>query len=252
MKKQPWGQDLKKIGSWPLGWLAEVEFPDQRKAQKEKGRKWPRIEVGGDTMRVGKTTAAVVLNEQFKRRGLSVNLSDEDWQSNPYLFESYRDSSKTIFESQKWFAQRKYEQLGRENNSIMIQCVHPEMDFCYALTNAIMGKMNQRHFKAYMRVYLSLGWDKIAAPDLLVYVTASDDILVNRAQRSARDFEVIDPEYLLVMKFLNQTWLSGAKKRMEVLVIDTDNFNFALNQKSRKELSDQVIKKLKQRGWRLK
>ena len=39
---------------------------------------------------------------------------------------------------------------------------------------------------------------------------------------------------------------------MEVLVIDTDNFNFALNQKSRKELSDQVIKKLKQRGWRLK
>jgi len=222
MKKQPWWQDLKKIGSWPLGWLAEVEFPDQRKAQKEKGRKWPRIEVGGDTMRVGKTTAAVVLNEQFKRRGLSVNLSDEDWQSNPYLFESYRDSSKTIFESQKWFAQRKYEQLGRENNSIMIQCVHPEMDFCYALTNAIMGKMNQRHFKAYMRVYLSLGWDKIAAPDLLV------------------------------MKFLNQTWLSGAKKRMEVLVIDTDNFNFALNQKSRKELSDQVIKKLKQRGWRLK
>ena len=55
-----------------------------------------------------------------------------------------------------------------------------------------------------------------------------------------------------LMKFLNQTWLSGAKKRMEVLVIDTDNFNFALNQKSRKELSDQVIKKLKQRGWRLK
>ena len=251
MKKQQWWSDISKIDDWELDWLTEIQFPHKRKPQVAKSKRWPRIEVGGDSMRVGKTTAAIVLNEQFERRGLSVYLSDEDWQSNPYLFESYRDSSKTVFESQKWFIKRKFEQLSApRSNSIKVQCVHPEMDFCYALANAIMGKMNQRHFKAYMKFYNSLNWSNIPAPDLLVYITASDDILINRAQRSARDFEVINPKYLLLMKRLNQAWLKKARQKIRVLVVDTDNFNFALKQEERMALADKVIKKLKNFGWR--
>lgn len=234
-------------------YLKILRLPYLRRPLKFSESRFPRIEVGADTMRVGKTTAVDVLSSELKNLGLPVKVSFEDWQHNPHLKKSYKDSSLAILESQKWFAQRKFEQLrSGAKKAILIQDVHPEMDFCYALTNLILGRMKLEHFKDYVDFFYRLDWAHVPAADTLVYLTASDTVVVKRAHASLRPFETIDDDYFIVMKRVNQAWLAGTKYLLDVVVmpVNTDNFNFAKNSGAKKKLAKKVLQKLAQLGWK--
>ncbi|OIP03549.1 hypothetical protein AUK18_01785 [Candidatus Beckwithbacteria bacterium CG2_30_44_31] len=257
-KNEDWLRRLrlpKKIGLDPdlKTYLQAIGLPYLRRPLNFSRDRYPRIEVGADTMRVGKTTAVEVLAEELKKRKLPVMASLEDWHNNPYLKKSYQDSSLALLQSQKWFIQRKYHQLrlGAENK-IFIQDVHPEMDFCYALTNLILGRMKLKHFQKYVDYFYSLDWAHLPAADVLVYLTASDNVVLKRAHASLRPFETIDDNYFLVMKRVNQAWLAGTKYLLDVVVlpINTDNFNFVTNKGAKQKLAKKVLKKLAELGWR--
>jgi len=187
-----------------------------------------RIEVMADSLRVGKTTAVKVIGEGLRKRGEKVRESYEDWQHNPYLKESYSDPARSFLESQKWFAKRKWEQVREEGKgNIIIQDVTPEMDYNYALTNMKLGRMSKQNFREYERFFYALNWEQVPAPSLVVYLTVSDEGLIYRAKQSRREFETVDGHYFLTMKRVNRRWLRMAKARMNVLVIDTDNLDFA-------------------------
>jgi len=240
-------------------YLQTLRLPYLRRPLKFSPERYPRIEVGADTMRVGKTTAVEVLAQEFKKLKLPVMTSFEDWRHNPHLKKSYKDSSLALLNSQKWFIQRKFDQvrLGAKNK-IWVQDVHPEMDYCYALTNLILGRMKLAHFREYVDYFYSLDWAHVPAADALVYLTDSDDVVIKRAHASLRPFETIDynpacaDRYFLVMKRVNQTWLAGTKYLLDVVVlpINTDNFNFAKNSEAKKKLAKKVLQKLAQLGWR--
>lgn len=235
-----------------LEWMKSILLPYERQSLPREGRQWPRIEIGADGMRLGKTTAVAVLGPEFQRVGLPVWLSFEDWQNNPHLEMSYTDSSLAILNSQLYFAKRKFEQLKTGADAeIFIQDVHGEMDFGYALTNALLGRMRREHFLEYCGIFYALEWKSIPAPDLLVYLTASDDVLVERAQKTAREFETIDPTYFLAMKVVNRAWLDGVKKRMNVLLVDTDDFDFSTDGEAKRQLAEMVLGVLQQDGWDL-
>jgi len=248
-------QKLIDYGVYPAfaDWLEEMEMPFFRKPASKRHRKWPWIEIGGDSMRIGKTTAMEVLGKSFENLGLPVVLVDEDWQSNPHLVASYGDSSDTILKSQKWFAKRKFEQLqGRGKDSVWFQCVHPEMDYCYAATNVLLGRLTLKQFEKYTEFYNSLGWGSVPAPDLLVYLTASEKVLADRVLKVAREFEKVDATYFWVMSMVNQVWIDKGKGMMDVLVVNTDNFDFSLEKKAKQQLFNKVYKKLTQQGWQSK
>ena len=234
-------------------YLKTLKLPYLRRPLKFSPDRFPRIEVGADTMRVGKTTAVEVLADQLKEYKLPVMTSFEDWRHNPHLKKSYKDSSLALLNSQKWFIKRKFEQLGQgAQKKIFIQDVHPEMDFCYALTNLILGRIKLEHFKKYVDYFYSLDWAHIPAADTLVYLTASDAVVIKRAHQSLRPFETIDDNYFIVMKRINQAWLAGTKYQLDVVVlpINTDNFNFAKNKMAKKKLAKKVLQKLSQLGWK--
>jgi len=220
--------DLIEYGVYPpfVEWLSEMELPYLRQPSPDSSA--IRIEVGADSMRVGKTTAVKIIAEGLKELGYKVTTSFEDIKGNPHLKKSYSDPTATLLKSQKWFAKRKFEQLNSApTNRPVVQDVHPEMDFCYAATNALMGRMSLKQFEEYQKFYHSLSWSGVNYPHLLVYLKASDTVLVDRAQRSAREFETIEPEYFLIMKSVNRQWLEGARKRVKILEIDTDEFDFS-------------------------
>lgn len=207
------------------------------------------IEVMADSMRVGKTTAVKVIGEGLRERGYSVTESYEDWQNNPYLKNSYVDPAKNFLESQKWFIKRKYEQVSQGSDTqIFIQDVPPEMDYCYAETNRRLGRMSEEHFAEYDKFYSSLDWSRVSAPDLLVYLQVSDDVLIQRAMDSAREFEVVDPEYYLMMKRVNREWLDKFSNlkfaNSQILLIDTDKLDFAHRAEDKNELVKRVIDSL--------
>ena len=47
-------------------WLKTIQLPYERRPLDRKARKFPRIEIGADSMRVGKTTAVSVISEGLK------------------------------------------------------------------------------------------------------------------------------------------------------------------------------------------
>lgn len=197
-----------------------------------------RIEIMADSMRVGKTTAVQVIGEGFRERGLSVSESYEDWQHNPYLQKSYADPEHNFLHSQKWFIQRKWEQVrDGGNQAVFIQDVSPEMDYCYAETNRRLGRMSDESFMTYHDYFHSLDWDVAPAPHLLVYLQVGDDELIRRAMDSRREFEDVDPVYFLMMKKVNREWLQSAERNRnyKIIKVETDNFDFAhdIDQKQR-------------------
>lgn len=234
-------------------YLKTIDLPYFRRSLKFSADRWPRIEVGADTMRVGKTTAVEVLGKELKRRGFPVMVSLEDWQNNPFLKKSYKDSSLALLQSQKWFIKRKFEQVEKGAKGAMwIQDVHPEMDWCYALTNAILGRMKLKHFKEYVEYFNRFDWGHVPAADVLVYLTASEDVIIKRANLSRREFEQVDNNYFVTMKRVNQAWLAGTKYTLDVVVlpINTDKFNFAKVAKAKQQLANKVLNKLAELGWR--
>lgn len=249
--------DLLKLAQYKvypgyIDWLSEMKLPYIRQNRKITAASQPHIEIGGDSMRVGKTTALTVLRDTLKRHGLTLHASLEDWQHNPYVADSYGDSSETLLKSQEWFSKRKYAQLKNiDPAKTHIQDVHPEMDFCYALCNAVMGRMSLKQFEEYVAHFYALSWQEIPAPDLLIYLTISDDVLLDRAKKSAREFETIDETYFLVMKVVNRKWLEGAKKRYQVMEINTDNFDFSKELVHQEKLAQMVVDRLRADGWEL-
>lgn len=196
-----------------------------------------RIHIGADSMRVGKTTAVQVIAAGFRDKGRAVIESYEDWQNNPFLKKSYADPAKNFLDSQKWFIKRKYEQISQElSDQVLIQDVPPEMDYCYAKTNLKLGRMSSEHFAKYDDFYQSFDWDKVNRPDLTIYLQVSDEVLIQRALDSLREFENIEPEYLLMMKKMNREWLEELGGQRKILVIDTDDFDFANDDGAKKKL----------------
>lgn len=189
-------------------------------------------------MRVGKTTAVKVLAEGLRSRGHDVTESYEDWQNNPYLKNSYEDPERNFLDSQKWFIKRKWEQVRAGGAGVFIQDVSPEMDYCYAETNRRLGRMSEEHFLEYRTYFESLDWTVAPAPTLLVYLSVSDEGLIQRAMDSRREFETVEPEYFLMMKQVNREWLEGARSLSEyrVVEIDTDKLDFANRQADKEEL----------------
>jgi deoxyguanosine kinase len=207
-----------------------------------------RIEVGADSMRVGKTTVVKVIAEGLRGQGMEVTESYEDWQHNPYLKGSYSDAAKNFLESQKWFVQRKWEQINDGGEDVFVQDVPPEMDYNYAETNRRLGRMSEKHFAEYEQFYRGLDWSQAPMPDLLVFLTASDRVLLSRAESSRREFETVEPEYFLMMKRVNEEWIRELDKNKEqeyrILKINTDNFDFAHDEVAKRELVARVRGKL--------
>jgi len=230
-------------------------LPMLRKPSPRGSREWPHIEVGGDCLRIGKTTTKQVLVEQIGRRGYPLVFSDEDWKANKYLEDSYAEGSDSLLRSQIWFAKKKRAQLERmADSSFWIQVVNPEMDFGYAMTNYLMGRLTKFQLNEYWEFYKSLEWEKVPAPDLLVYLTAKNDLLVDRFKKTARSFEKADNLYIRVMRLVNQRWLELAKKQMPIMTVETDNFDYSYEtgtQMKRDELGNVFFEKLVNEGWDL-
>jgi len=114
--------------------------------------------------------------------------------------------------------------------------------------------MSDAHFGEYAKYYKSLDWKSAPAPDVVVYLAASDEVLLQRAMDSRREFETVEPEYFLMMKRVNREWLKGARKlmtnhkfsnsQMNILEIDTDKLDIARDEGAKKQLTEMVISQI--------
>jgi deoxyadenosine/deoxycytidine kinase len=98
---------------------------------------------------------------------------------------------------------------------------------CYIFARALhhMGNVAERDYLAYRRLF-NLIVESTPRPNLLIYLKAPVNVLMDRIRRRARNMETgITPEYLALLDSFYEEWLS-AFDLCPVLTIRTDDLDY--------------------------
>jgi len=186
---------------------------------------------------VGKTS----LTERIGAR-LGWRTGYESVADNPYLADFYGDMRAWSFHLQIFFLGHRAEQYlvaaHDVRSAILDRSIYEDFHiFARALHH--MGDLSERDYLAYRRLY-ELTVDSMPRPNLLIYLKAPVNILMDRIRRRARNMETgITPEYLNLLDSFYDEWLGGFDM-CPVLTIRTDDLDFVHQQKH----LDTVIEKI--------
>lgn len=161
------------------------------------------------TTGVGKSTLTRRLATQYHFQAFYEHLDD-----NPYLPEYYAGKGAEIcFEMQTYFlGQRVAQQREIEKMlNIGVNVIHDRSiyeDFHIFATHQFnLGYISERQFETYRRLFFTVT-DLLRPPDLIVYLHATTDRLLQQIQRRGREYEQsIDLDYLKQINELYEAWL---------------------------------------------
>lgn len=168
----------------------------------------------------GKTSLAQLLASSTNAR-----LVLEEVEENPFLAKFYEDKTKYAFQSQLFFLLNRYGQQ-REllQQDLFYDCVISDYLFSKDRIFAYLN-LNEDELLLYEHIYEFLD-EAIPKPDLVVYLQASTDILMERIRRRNREYEKkISQEYL---RELNERYNSFFfhYSQTPLMVVNTDNLDF--------------------------
>ncbi|NJN79911.1 MAG: deoxynucleoside kinase [Anaerolineales bacterium] len=186
---------------------------------------------------VGKTT----LTERIGAR-LGWWTGYESVADNPYLSDFYGDMHAWSFHLQIFFLGHRAEQYleaARDARSSILDRSIYEDTHIFARALHHLGNLNERDYLAYRRLF-DLVVNSLPRPDLLIYLKAPVNVLMERIRRRARNIETgITPEYLALLDSFYEEWL-GAFDMCPVLTIQTNDLDYA-NMPSHLDLVTQRI-----------
>jgi deoxyguanosine kinase len=148
---------------------------------------------------VGKTTLARLLGPAFE-----ANLLLEIFEENPFLSDFYGDRARYAFQTQIFFLLSRYHQQRRgvrealAENPWLISDYTFEKDRLFAEVNLEGDELDM-----YFKVHEALG-EKITRPDLVVYLQADTEALMQRIAQRDRPYErLMEVDYIAT---LNKTY----------------------------------------------
>jgi len=147
---------------------------------------------------------------------------------NPYLPDFYADMRAWSFHLQVFFlghrAQQYLELAALPKSAILDRSIYEDAHiFARALHH--MGNLSERDYLAYRRVF-DLLVSYLPAPDLLIYLRAPVEVLVERIRRRGRAIESgVSAEYLALLDSFYDDWMQTFDL-CPVLTIRTDDLDF--------------------------
>ena len=132
---------------------------------------------------IGKTTLAQLLSDR-----LGGQLILEIVEENPFLKNFYRDKNKFSFQTQVFFLMNRYSQQEELRQTdlfrrTIISDYLFEKDRIFAYLN-----LDENELKLYEKLYDYFA-KKIIIPDLVIYLQASTEIVMERIRKRGREFE---------------------------------------------------------------
>ena len=171
----------------------------------------------------GKTS----LTERLGAR-LAWHTAFESVADNPYLPDFYADMRTWSFHLQVFFlghrAQQYLEMAALPQSVVLDRSIYEDA-FIFARALHHMGNLTERDYLAYRRVF-GLVVANLPAPDLLIYLNAPVNVLMERIRRRARNIESgITAEYLSLLESFYSEWMETFDV-CPVLTIRTDDLDF--------------------------
>tara|TARA_B110000014_G_C19917945_1_gene474892 strand:- start:72 stop:695 length:624 start_codon:yes stop_codon:yes gene_type:complete len=203
-------------------------------------KKNPFIAVAGN-IGVGKTTFSEKISEQF---GLEVHYESVD--DNPYLSDFYGDMNRWSFNLQIYFLQHRFEghiNINKSNRGIIQDRTIYEDVSIFAYNLYQMKIMSKRDWETYQNLFNNMV-QFLRKPDIIIYLKASTDTLINRIKNRNRDFEKdIDEVYLHRLNIYYKEWFSKIEN-FNVLEINTNNFNIFKDKEKLDKIYNDIKNKL--------
>jgi deoxyguanosine kinase len=190
---------------------------------------------------VGKTSLARLLQTAF---GSTLVL--EVFEENPFLSDFYADRQRYAFQTQIFFLLSRYHQQRRSLPALLAQGVSVIADYTFA-KDALFARINLSgdELEMYYRVHDALA-EKIPAPDLLLYLRADTDVLMQRIASRDRPYERnMERDYIDSLNRAYDDFFANLQpvptgKAVPVLALDTNNLDYIRRAEDLKLVEDRI------------
>jgi len=194
----------------------------------------PRFIAVEGAIGAGKTSLVNLLEQQY---GARVILEEND--SNPFIAKFYEDQETYSFQTQIFFLLSRYNQymeLAQRDlfNSVVVIDYLFQRDKIFAQLN-----LEDHEYRLYEQIY-NLISSKAPKPDLVIFLQASTEVLLERVSKRGREYEsFMDPDYLdSVNKAFNNFFFYYSDTPL--LVINTNEIDFVEKKCDLEELINKV------------
>lgn len=147
---------------------------------------------------------------------------------NPYLADFYADMRTWAFHLQVFFLghrAQQYLQMVQLPQSVIIDRSIYEDACIFARALYQMGNLSERDYQSYRTVF-DLIVNQLPPPDLLIYLQAPVEVLLNRIQQRGRHIESgITADYLRLLESFYDEWMQTFDV-CPVLTIRTDDLDY--------------------------
>jgi len=174
---------------------------------------------------VGKTTLARLLQATFEAEVLL-----EIFEENPFLSDFYADRARYAFQTQIFFLLSRYRQQNNNVPQVLASGKNLISDYTFA-KDALFAGINLQgdELAMYHKVHEALG-EKIPKPDLIVYLQASTDMLLQRIAFRDRAYErQMEQDYIAQLNRAYEQFFSKPYDHTPVLKIDSNDLNIIHN-----------------------
>jgi deoxyguanosine kinase len=190
---------------------------------------------------VGKTTLARLL-----RPMLEAEILLEIFEENPFLSDFYADRARYAFQTQIFFLLSRYHQQRRTVPDLLAAGKSLLSDYTFA-KDALFARINLKgdELEMYYRVHEALG-EKIPKPDLIVYLRADTDVLMQRIASRDRPYERnMERAYIDLLNHTYEESFSQPDEGASVLAIDTNPLNIVQNPEHLKYIENRIREKMR-------
>jgi deoxyguanosine kinase len=190
---------------------------------------------------VGKTTLARLLQPAFE-----ATLLLEVFEENPFLSDFYADRERYAFQTQIFFLLSRYHQQRRAVGELLAENDNLFSDYTFE-KDALFARINLLgdELEMYYRVHDALA-EKIIKPDLILYLRASTDILMERIAYRDRPYERnMERDYIQQLNITYESFFSDPDQASIVLPIDTDDLDYVRSPEALKFVENRIRQALR-------
>lgn len=191
---------------------------------------------------VGKTTLARLLQPVFQ-----ADLLLEVFEENPFLSDFYSDRERYAFQTQIFFLLSRYQQQQQTVPQVLRQEMSLIADYTFE-KDALFASINLcgDELEMYHRVHAALA-EKVVTPDLVVYLRAETNVLMQRIAQRDRPYER-NMEHTYIDR-LNQAYEEffgdHCNCRSPVLPIDSNSLDYVRRSEDLKWVENRIRQVLK-------
>src|SRR6188508_1688480 len=184
---------------------------------------------------VGKTTLARAIGEAS---GAAHMLEDPD--ANPFLPRFYENSERYALPTQLFFLFQRIDQIGTLNQADLFRRATVG-DFMLE-KDALFARLNLKddELQLYEQIYTHLK-PQAPAPDLVIYLQAAPDTLIERVQRRGAEYEKNIPDPYLIGLAEAYTRFFYQYSASPLLIVNSERLNFLDSQDDLALLMERIV-----------